>query len=243
MQVLTFGASCSPCIAHYVKNQNALRFSRTKSRAVEAILQHHYVDDFIDSMDSIDDIIQLARDVKSIHADAGFHIRNWMSNSTTVLEALKEDGTKTKSTASSKVFGMHDTNMVATEKVLGMHWNTSSDTFTYVLNLYSLNRKVIIENKVPTKREVLKILMSIFDPLGFLSHFLVFVKVLLQDIWRSELGWDDELPEALYERWLRWQMLLPQVAELQIPRCYSLNLNQTETSIQLHTFVDASENA
>ncbi|XP_055837440.1 uncharacterized protein LOC129905848 [Episyrphus balteatus] len=243
MQALTFGATCSPCIAHYVKNQNAMSFSSSKPRAVEAILQHHYVDDFIDSTDTIDEATRLAKDVKYIHANAGFHVRNWMSNSSAVLNALQE---KCERSNSSKAFGMNDSDTAITEKVLGMHWNTSCDSFTYVLNFNTLNRKVLTdltEKKVPTKREVLKILMSIFDPMGFLSHFLVFVKILLQDIWSIELDWDEELPIQLYERCVRWQNLLPRVTELQIPRCYSSNLNQKGTSIQLHTFVDASENA
>ena len=49
MQVMTFGASCSPCSAEFVKNLNASRFSTSHSRAVKSIVQYHYVDDYVNS--------------------------------------------------------------------------------------------------------------------------------------------------------------------------------------------------
>lgn len=50
MQVMTFGSSCSPCVAQYVKNVNAMEFKEKYQRAVEAILNNHYVDDMIESV-------------------------------------------------------------------------------------------------------------------------------------------------------------------------------------------------
>lgn len=90
MQVMTFGSSCSPSCAQYVKNLNALRYSATHSRAVIGITKNHYVDDFLDGMSTEDELLALAQDVKNIHSNGGFHIRNWISNSQTVLAGLDE---------------------------------------------------------------------------------------------------------------------------------------------------------
>ncbi|XP_070067060.1 uncharacterized protein [Drosophila virilis] len=46
MRVMTFGAACSPSAAHYVKTLNALQFQDSDPRAVKAILECLYVDDF-----------------------------------------------------------------------------------------------------------------------------------------------------------------------------------------------------
>jgi len=49
MEVMTFGASCSPSSAHNVKTLNTLKFWDSDSRAVKFITDYHYVDDYVDS--------------------------------------------------------------------------------------------------------------------------------------------------------------------------------------------------
>jgi len=46
-----------------------------------------------------------------------------------------------------------------------------------------------------TKRRVLSIVMSIFDPLGLLGFFNARAKIILQNIWRSGVSWDDAIKE------------------------------------------------
>ena len=41
---------------------------------------------------------------------------------------------------------------------------------------------------------------SIFDPLGFLVPFVLTAKEILQDLCRTKLGWDDEIPDELVSR-------------------------------------------
>ena len=45
-----------------------------------------------------------------------------------------------------------------------------------------------------TKRGVLSAVASIFDPIGFLTPFILKAKLLLQSMWRLKIGWDDKLP-------------------------------------------------
>jgi len=40
----------------------------------------------------------------------------------------------------------------------------------------------------------------VYDPLGFLTHLVVKVKTLNQDIWRNGIGWDDGIPSFLNDR-------------------------------------------
>ncbi|XP_017491967.1 PREDICTED: uncharacterized protein LOC108380109, partial [Rhagoletis zephyria] len=84
--------------------------------------------------------------------------------------------------------------------------------------------------------------MSIFDPLGFLAHYTIGLKILLQEVWRSCIGWDKPLPEQLYKQWCLWKTLLPAISVTTIPRCYSPLLTNSKCN-QLHTFVDAGEHA
>ena len=85
--------------------------------------------------------------------------------------------------------------------------------------------------------------MSIFDPIGLLSFFTVQMKILLQKVWRMQIGWDEQISEELSEEWMRWLSMLKNVESTEIPRCYFANVHIPDREIQLHIFVDASENA
>ena len=84
--------------------------------------------------------------------------------------------------------------------------------------------------------------MSIFDPLGFLSCHTIRLKILLQDIWRSGIGWDDPLNEALEKKWRQWKATIPLIENVKIQRCYSPIISEAD-KVELHTFVDAGEYA
>lgn len=83
--------------------------------------------------------------------------------------------------------------------------------------------------------------MSIFDPLGLIAHFLIYLKMLLQEIWRAGLQWDEPISEDLFVKWKTWLRILPDVEKIKIPRCYHTH-SFSGCDPQLHTFVDASEN-
>ncbi|XP_046868801.1 uncharacterized protein LOC124461315, partial [Drosophila willistoni] len=190
---------------------------------------YHYVDDFIYSGDNYVEVGNIATQVRDIHAAGGFHIRNWSSNSKDVLRILKSDSLLPEAVE-----------ITATEKVLGLYWMPNSDVFTFICKFARLKRNVLDSDKTPTKRELLQVLMSMYDPLGFISCFTVELKILLQEVWRSGIGWDAGLPDALLPKWIRWKRILTTIAGLTIPRCYFNSSDQIH-DVQLHTFVDASE--
>ena len=76
-------------------------------------------------------------------------------------------------------------------------------TLGFNLKFHRVKGEIVTGGKNPTKRDVLRVVMSVFDPLGLLGHFVMQGKILLPDIWRSGIGWDDELPTELNEKWTR----------------------------------------
>ncbi|XP_070134412.1 uncharacterized protein [Drosophila bipectinata] len=70
MQVMTFRAACSPCLADYVKTLNASQHSSTDQRAALAIKEYHYVDDYVDSFSSEEEALAISTRVREIHDDA-----------------------------------------------------------------------------------------------------------------------------------------------------------------------------
>ncbi|XP_055638295.1 uncharacterized protein LOC129776590 isoform X2 [Toxorhynchites rutilus septentrionalis] len=237
MEVATFGSTCSPASAQYIKNVNAQEFANEYPRAAEAIQKNHYVDDYLDSFQNMTEAIQVVNEVKLIHTKGGFEIRNFLSNSTEVLRGI--DGLSSEST--KKLLLMRGD---YTESVLGMKWIPSEDVFTYTFAPRADLEHVFVDGYIPTKREVLKVVMSLFDPLGCISFFLIHGKIIIQDAWTCKLGWDDPIGDSLLARWKQWIGLFNTLPLLRIPRSYfqadsPMNFND----LQLHVFVDASESA
>ncbi|XP_070854705.1 uncharacterized protein [Drosophila suzukii] len=228
MEALTFGINCAPCIAHFIRDRNADRFQQQYPAAAQAVKNYHYVDDFIYSGNDNKEVIEIATQVRHIHAAGGFYIRNWASNSKTVLGKL---GGKSSST---------EVEITTAEKVLGLYWIPETDDLTFIFKFSRLKRDIWTENDAPSKRELLQVLMSMYDPLGLIACYTIELKILLQEVWRTPTDWDDCIPESLLPRWNRWKQAITLIATVKIPRCF-FRTNEDIHDVQLHTFVDASE--
>ena len=127
------------------------------------------------------------------------------------------------------------------ETTLGLHWDQQDHVFTFQGSCMQ-KRNAGTTQSLVTKREVLRTVMSIFDPLGFLASYLVNSKVLLQEVWREGIGWNHELPAALNGRWEKWKETLELLDGFRITRCYDMNTSST-SPVELHVFCDASTQA
>lgn len=233
MNVMTFGATCSPSCAQFIKNENAERFRVSHPSVVEVIKCNHYVDDWLQSVPSVDVAIKLAEEVKFVHSKGGFEIRNWTSNSKEVKTCLQGISSEVKDLDLSSVYDG--------EKVLGMCWETTPDVFVFSLRFNNVSKDILSGERAPTKREVLRLLMSVFDPLGLLSHVLIFLKILMQQIWRSKVEWDQQINQEHFDQFKQWMDALPSIKRLKIPRW--IGLSSSDDRIEMHTFTDASEDA
>ncbi|XP_028161404.1 uncharacterized protein LOC114353554 [Ostrinia furnacalis] len=83
--------------------------------------------------------------------------------------------------------------------------------------------------------------MSVFDPLGFLLHVIIQARILFQDIWRSKIGWDDEVEVSHYAAWQTWLSELNSAANITIPRW--ILTEDFDNLAELHIFCDASSRA
>lgn len=234
MNRMIFGATSSPFLAQFVKNNNAEMFRESFPEAAEAIVRQHYVDDFIESVESEHQAKKLISEVIAIQQKAGFELRGFISNVPSVLENLPTDILAKDTTIHFETIESH--------RVLGVRWNASDDSFVFHYDFLQMPKRVIDGTQTPTKREVLKIAMSVFDPIGFLSPITISSRTLLQQLWKSGVGWDDEISSDLSKKWVCWLKLLETLDNLNIRRCY-LRKGGKYGNIQLHTFCDASESA
>ena len=155
---LPFGNASSPFCAQYVLQAHAKALSEEKPNASETIDNSMYVDDVLDSCETIEEACSVRHDLSDVLSDAGFKLRKWLSNEPSVIaEVPIEDRAQN--------IEINDGENLPTQKTLGVTWNAETDTFTFQVKLPTTSS--------PTKRNVLSCIASLFDPLQFLSPFTV----------------------------------------------------------------------
>ncbi|XP_062701238.1 uncharacterized protein LOC134285126 [Aedes albopictus] len=230
MDVGSFGATCSPSQAQYIKNLNAKKHETEFPQAATAIIKKHYVDDYLDSFDTEEEAIKVAMEVKLVHARGGFEIRNWHSNSAALLDRVGE-----QKLLEPKAINVNTES--ETERVLGLLWLPNEDLLAFAADL-NLNEVT------PTKRQILRCVMSLFDSQGILSHITVQGRMIIQDTWRSQVSWDEVVSDASQVRWRKWIKLLDDVNKIRLPRAYFPGFSAADIGVvELHIFTDASEEA
>ena len=131
----------------------------------------------------------LAKQLIDILATGGFRLTKWVSNSREVLLCLP------KSELASGVVDL-DRNDLPQERVLGVKWCLQQDT---------LFLNPLKQDFPDTKRGILSATSSVFDPLGLAAPYVIKAKLILQELWRLHLDWDDPFPEVILHSWRSWK--------------------------------------
>ncbi|XP_052771144.1 uncharacterized protein LOC128210829 [Mya arenaria] len=139
-----------------------------------------YMDNIITGTDTKEEAVCLYKSAKSMFGDAKMNLREWKTNSDEVNET----------------FAYEDLEKNENVKVLGHTWNTRNDTVAIQ------KPKCIVKDLEITKRNVLKQLASVFDPLGLFSPVLLKGKVLIQKVWSKHLDWDESFDNEDASEWI-----------------------------------------
>ena len=113
-------------------------------------------------------------------------------------------------------------------KLLGLPWNKREDTL-----VVSFKRDFV----GTTKREALKSLASVFDPLGVASPTVLVGKRIYREACDQPIPWDAVLPEKLAKQWDNFRKRLPD--EVRIP-CSLAPAKEPVQAIDLHGYSDTS---
>ena len=117
---------------------------------------------------------------------------------------------------------------------LGLLWDIQRDVFVY---------KFMDSGKPITKRGVLSVVHSLFDPMGFLAPVIIVGKLILREITDYKCDWDEPIPVKIQSRWSKWITSLQNLEEVSINRQFvNISLSQAH-KVELHTFSDASKEA
>jgi hypothetical protein len=139
----------------------------------------------LDCKDIINEAMKTILEVRRVQQLGGFELVNWVSNSKELMEKLCAEERKSRTLNLDSASALQS----------GLWWDPISDTFQFRLKSEMIN---FDKNQRPTKRNVLKLVMSIFDPLGLIAKFTIRGRILLQEIWRSGIDWDNRIDQEFH---------------------------------------------
>ena len=230
MTVHLFGAISSPACSNFALHRTADDNARYySSDVVSTVKRNFYVDDCLKSLPSVRGAIKHVSNLRSLLERDGFQLTKWISGSREVLESIP----KTECTQEIKKLDLQKDEL-SVERALGVQWIVEADKFGF---------DVGIKTRPPTRRGILSVVGSVFDPFGFVMPFVLPAKKILQDLCRLKLGWDDEIPYEQGLHWQKWLADVPKLSEFTVDRCFKPANFGDISSSQLHHFSDASETA
>ena len=173
--------------------------------------------------ESLQEVEKMKSDSIELFEKGGFKIHKWHFN---------EPNLETNDLNSEKElnFAKEHLGTKANEtKILGLNWDKQRDTFRV---------EIPTESQRLTKRNILKTLTSIYDPLGFISPVLLISKILFRNLCDLRIPWDNEIAQEIENKWVKWDNGLK--IKIEIPR--SISIRETTTNIDIHLFSNASIN-
>ncbi|CAB0027785.1 unnamed protein product [Trichogramma brassicae] len=185
LNTVTYGTTCAPYLALRTIQQLCTDEGARFPTVQHAILNDRYVDDILPGGPDLATARELRDELIQLMKAGGFTLRKWVANDPRLLEELEADDCLRPAWV---LFTNEDP-----VKELGVAWNPQRDT---------LSLRYSTSNREPrSKREVLAALARIYDPCGWVAPATLLAKMLVQDLWRAHLDWDDELPDNAIREW------------------------------------------
>ena len=237
---VSFGDKPAGAIAQLALRKTAESESDKYPQAADTLIKNTYMDDVLDSANSVHDAKKLTRDVDEVLSKGGFVIKKWTTTSETSGFRDMCTGEKTVEEDS---------------KVLGITWNAQTDEFGFKtkLNFSEKKRKIRsspnlkqeeIRSRTPkdlTKRMILSQVNGIYDPLGLTTPFTIRAKMMMRELSMENSGWDDPVTEETRKCWMSFFEEMFDAEEITYPR--AVKPNDTVGLPVLVIFSDASEKA
>ena len=245
---VVFGLNASPFLLNATIRHHLNKYVSTDPYFVQKMLEGFYVDDLVSGGNTTEDAFELYDKAKICMENGGFRMRKWKTNDlklrqkieqsersmhqSEIIPTVEEDETYAKSK-------LDPHSGAKGEKVLGLSWNIENDTIHFQFEHISRKK----ERLEPTKRNLLSLLSSLFDPLGLISGVVVSMKILFQDVCKNKLGWDEVFSDDMKKRLDQWVSDLIATREICVDRCLYNTNTEKISKCYLHGFGDASKRA
>ena len=184
--------------------RKAIDFGHKYPLAAKIVGDSFYVDDCLTGADSVEESIEVHRQLQGLFSEAEFLLCKWNSSRPVVLEAIPAE-----LRASQTSLPISSTEDVYT-KTLGVEWHSVMDHFRLDVNNHTLTGSL-------TKRTLVSDIARTYDVLGWFAPVIIKLKILLQRLWESKVAWDDPVPKAIENVWSKWHSELKSLSRIHIP--------------------------
>ena len=212
-RAVLFGATCSPFLLQMTLQHH---LNQSSSIYANALLTSFYVDNLQLTLDKEEELLDIYDVANNELQNAGMRLQEWNSNSE-MLKAYIQDNSSVPIT------------FPEISNILGLDWNTVQDTLTVKSRQFG-------DLEYVTKRQLLSLVSTCFDPLGMYAPVLIKGKLLIQSAWKEKVGWDVLLPPQYLKKWNSLASEIEELPSIKFPRCVCV----TNEQYSLHAFVDAS---
>ncbi|KAK7603897.1 hypothetical protein V9T40_004170 [Parthenolecanium corni] len=227
LKTVTYGTSSAPFLAQRCLQKIADDNSEQFPEAAESIRTEFYMDDWLSGGHSVEEALQKQKDVHRLLAEAQLPLVKYSSNSKPLLSAIDNQLVEALKSV--------EFNSETIASILGLKWIQDRDSIGVKIdfNLSTFTKF--------TKRSTLSLVSRVFDPLGVLAPVTITGKILIQSIWRAEIGWDQVIPPAIQDKVETYIKSLYLLKTFELGRTYHHDYRNCR--IQLIGFSDASESA
>ncbi|XP_036317696.1 uncharacterized protein LOC118732675, partial [Rhagoletis pomonella] len=222
LQTVTYGTSCAPFLAVRCLQQLAYDNISTHPIGATVTLRDFYVDNLMTGGATIEEVKAIKREVIDLLAKGGFPLRKFAANHQSIIDDVSE-------TDKEPVINVENIDYI---KTLGLKWSPATDCFFFS---YTPSQKRLQKAR---KRMILSQIASFFDPLGLINPIILPCKIMMQELWKLRLTWDESVPLAIQTQWADICNQLTFIEKMHLPRFVCFN-----SSTKLHAFADASTKA
>jgi hypothetical protein len=166
------------------------------------------------------------------------HIRKYIVNDLDTMLAIPSE---------DRIAALQDDNVLCTVfagpqeppslKILGIAWNYVKDEMYFDFTTLMAPRMLL------EKMELLRILHSLYNPMGVLIPFTITGILALQMCSRQGLTWKAKLPGDIKEAWDPWMSQVQELNGYSFIRTIIPGEQPNKTKKQIHLFADASKDA
>ena len=228
MCVHVFGGVSSPGCSNYALKRTSIEYEKEfGADAARTLRRNFYVDDLLKSLPDVTSATRLIKMVTAMCEAGGFKLTKFISNNEEVLKSipdeLRKKGVKDQELCNGEL---------PTDCALGVQWNIEADKLEF---------KVAIKEKPMTRRGLLSLLSSVYDPLGLVAPFILEGRKIIQQLCLENKGWDDRISEQSEKEWYLWLKKLESLEGMKISRCLKPKGFGNVKDCSIHHFADACE--
>ena len=184
----------------------ALRRTVNEPPAVEPLVEYainhaFYVDDCLISVPDVASGRTVIKEAPLVLANGGFNLTKFAVNDVLFSEVAESCRSK----------GVVEFGTECETKALGVNWRIAIDEF-----FFAIQRDL---NVPLSRRSMLSLISSIYDPLGLISPIVLGGRLLFQEATMRKLSWDEQIPADIAAKWQSWIKSLASISMLSFPRC------------------------